>query len=97
MFSSNSWSVAPWLKTPGICGRRPTYQSPSFQYSRRSRIACDIGNLALNKSRSESAGLVRMRGLEPPLPCENMDLNHARLPVPPHPHVDKFIFSVCGT
>ena len=32
------------------------------------------------------ACLVRMRGLEPPLPCENMDLNHARLPIPPHPH-----------
>jgi hypothetical protein len=30
--------------------------------------------------------VVRMRGLEPPLPCENMDLNHARLPIPPHPH-----------
>jgi formate dehydrogenase subunit delta len=29
--------------------------------------------------------LVRMRGLEPPLPCENMNLNHARLPIPPHP------------
>jgi hypothetical protein len=27
-----------------------------------------------------------MKGLEPSLPCENMDLNHARLPVPPHPH-----------
>src|SRR5216684_3144665 len=45
MFSSNSWSVAPWLKTPGTCGRRPTYQSPSFQYSSRNRIACGITNL----------------------------------------------------
>ena len=27
--------------------------------------------------------LVRMRGLEPPRPCEHMDLNHARLPIPP--------------
>src|SRR5580700_3909665 len=31
--------------------------------------------------------LVRMRGLEPPHPCEYMDLNHARLPIPPHPHI----------
>ncbi len=31
--------------------------------------------------------LVRIRGLEPPLPCENMDLNHARLPIPPYPHM----------
>ena len=38
--------------------------------------------------------LVRIRGLEPPLPCENMDLNHARLPIPPYPHmlVGLFIF-----
>ncbi len=28
-----------------------------------------------------------MRGLEPPLPCENVDLNHARLPIPPHPQM----------
>jgi hypothetical protein len=26
---------------------------------------------------------VPKRGLEPPLPCENVDLNHARLPIPP--------------
>src|ERR1700730_15226017 len=45
MFSSNSWSVTPWLKTPGICGRGPTYQSPSCQYSSRNRMACDIENL----------------------------------------------------
>ena len=30
--------------------------------------------------------LVRMKGLEPPHPCGYMDLNHARLPIPPHPH-----------
>ena len=29
--------------------------------------------------------VVRIRGLEPPLPCENVDLNHARLPIPPYP------------
>src|SRR5438046_1204279 len=29
--------------------------------------------------------MVRLRGLEPPPPCEDMDLNHARLPVPPQP------------
>jgi hypothetical protein len=33
-----------------------------------------------------------MRGLEPPLRCEKMDLNHARPPVPPHPHVDELFF-----
>ena len=35
---------------------------------------------------SISVVLVRMRGLEPPRHCWHMNLNHARLPVPPHPH-----------
>jgi hypothetical protein len=26
---------------------------------------------------------VPLEGVEPPLSCENMDLNHARLPIPP--------------
>ncbi len=30
--------------------------------------------------------LVTERGLEPPLPCENCDLNAARLPIPPFGH-----------
>ena len=41
--------------------------------------------------------LVRIRGLEPPLPCENMDLNHARLPIPPYPHkCDRHFYSRGG-
>ncbi len=32
--------------------------------------------------------MVPQKGLEPPLPCENMDLNHARLPIPPLRHSD---------
>src|ERR1035438_7037346 len=31
--------------------------------------------------------LVRMIGLEPTLPCGNWNLNPARLPISPHPHV----------
>lgn len=31
--------------------------------------------------------MVRMRGLEPPRDCSHMDLNHARLPIPPHPQI----------
>lgn len=31
--------------------------------------------------------LVRMRGFEPPRACAHGDLNAARLPIPPHPHV----------
>ena len=30
--------------------------------------------------------LVPKGGLEPPHPCEYMDLNHARLPIPPLRH-----------
>ena len=31
--------------------------------------------------------VVPKRGLEPPHPCEYMDLNHARLPIPPLRHI----------
>jgi hypothetical protein len=31
---------------------------------------------------------VPKKGLEPPHPCEYMDLNHARLPIPPLRHWD---------
>src|ERR1022692_1012525 len=38
--------------------------------------------------------LVRMIGLEPTLPCGNWNLNPARLPISPHPHVyDTFEFT----
>src|SRR5260221_6156292 len=32
--------------------------------------------------------MVPSKGLEPPHPCEYMDLNHARLPIPPRWQVD---------
>ena len=31
--------------------------------------------------------MVRIRGLEPPLPCGNWYLKPARLPIPPYPHI----------
>jgi hypothetical protein len=31
--------------------------------------------------------LVPKKGLEPPHPCEYVDLNHARLPIPPLRHM----------
>ena len=31
--------------------------------------------------------MVPKKGLEPPHPCEYMDLNHARLPIPPLRHL----------
>src|ERR1700722_13889230 len=32
--------------------------------------------------------LVPKKGLEPPHPCEYVDLNHARLPIPPLRHIN---------
>jgi hypothetical protein len=32
------------------------------------------------------SNMVPKKGLEPPHPCEYMDLNHARLPIPPLRH-----------
>ena len=32
-------------------------------------------------------GLVRIRGLEPPPSCLDQNLNLARLPIPPYPHI----------
>ena len=44
---------------------------------------CVPGN---RKERAREEGEeVRVRGLEPPRGCPHMALNHARLPVPPHP------------
>ncbi len=37
--------------------------------------------------------LVPKKGLEPPHPCEYVDLNHARLPIPPLRH---YRFSVAN-
>lgn len=37
------------------------------------------------------AFVVPKRGLEPPHPCEYMDLNHARLPIPPLRHVSRLV------
>ena len=34
----------------------------------------------------DSVTVVPKKGLEPPHPCEYMDLNHARLPIPPLRH-----------
>jgi hypothetical protein len=34
--------------------------------------------------------MVPKKGLEPPHPCGYMDLNHARLPIPPLRQVDYF-------
>ena len=37
----------------------------------------------LKKIKTRENLVVPSKGLEPPHPCEYMDLNHARLPIPP--------------
>jgi hypothetical protein len=52
-------------------------------HQRAEQLPDGIENL---KYRNEIKLLVPRRGLEPPLPCENYDLNVARLPIPPSGH-----------
>ena len=40
----------------------------------------------LRTERQIDKPLVPKKGLEPPHPCEYVDLNHARLPIPPLRH-----------
>src|ERR1043166_10295149 len=43
-----------------------------------------------NRSCLQRIILVPSKGLEPPHPCEYMDLNHARLPIPPRWHLQQY-------
>ncbi len=53
------------------------------------------GNMASHVRMKDCFGMVLLsdlvpkKGLEPPHPCEYMDLNHARLPIPPLRHLEK--------
>ena len=56
-------------------------------------IRTNINGKLLTKS---AVYLVRKKGLEPSRTIVHMNLNHARLPVPPFPHI-KFLPAVfCG-
>ncbi len=60
---------------------RMTPSEKSFSAARETKIpraSCSL--------HGESKLLVPKKGLEPPHPCEYMDLNHARLPIPPLRH-----------
>jgi hypothetical protein len=41
--------------------------------------------------------MVPKRGLEPPHPCEYVDLNHARLPIPPLRHICSVLPATSGS
>ena len=57
-----------------VCGHESEPQ-------RRREPAGEIGSAAKDSGSEEI--LVPSKGLEPPHPCGYMDLNHARLPIPP--------------
>ena len=52
----------------------------------RSRVPSWLRAILGRLLNGERDQLVPERGLEPPLPCENCDLNAARLPIPPFGH-----------
>src|SRR2546423_7232714 len=70
------------LELEALCGREAS--------------ACEPGARSRNPERSEGPQprmtfrfhWVPKKGLEPPHPCGYMDLNHARLPIPPLRQVD---------
>ena len=45
-----------------------------------------VGRVLVDTYETFTEDSVRKRGLEPPHPCGYMNLNHARLPIPPLPH-----------
>ena len=45
-----------------------------------------VGRVLVESLGAITTRTVRKRGLEPPRPCGHMNLNHARLPIPPLPH-----------
>jgi hypothetical protein len=53
--------------------------------SRKTRLRALNSMIGLRTRNSEKP-LVPKKGLEPPHPCEYVDLNHARLPIPPLRH-----------
>ena len=48
-----------------------------------------VGRVLVESLGATTTRTVRKRGLEPPRPCGHMNLNHARLPIPPLPHDKK--------
>jgi hypothetical protein len=63
--------------------------SPSGGGKTKKKLRSAFAACANTKGRDIHRGLllfsVRARGLEPPLSCENKNLNLARLPIPPCP------------
>ena len=52
--------------------------------------SAEVRKVVLDYSKELKIILVPKKGLEPPHPCEYVDLNHARLPIPPLRHSYRF-------
>src|SRR5579863_9974729 len=63
-------------------------KQPTAQAVRQSTRPRTSPKGAKEKTPYDKNLLVPSKGLEPPHPCEYMDLNHARLPIPPRWQVD---------
>src|SRR5712671_4677143 len=70
-----------FLQSYSGCKGRILAQTNLTKLSERQSAAATSGLKRAIKSK-----LVPKKGLEPPHPCEYMDLNHARLPIPPLRH-----------
>ena len=72
------------LGTPTFCrcGSGKTLEIPGIPGTGVTAAQTDTGSL------TTSSFLVPSKGLEPPHRCRYMDLNHARLPIPPRWQVD---------
>ena len=64
---------------------RPTANIPHHGISEKVTRAEDGNTNKKARSEDRAFPLVRKRGIEPPHPCGYMNLNHARLPIPPLP------------
>ena len=74
----------PVIRRTASCASREAAQECS---PRRKPWVHKIEN-EISPEGAKEKSLVPSKGLEPPHPCEYMDLNHARLPIPPRWLVD---------
>ena len=76
-----------WMRVSLVVFSVANHRIPAGQYepvlSALGTARCAPGNR--KKRAGEEGEEVRVRGPEPPRGCPHMALNHARLPVPPHP------------
>ena len=67
-----------------------TYQSEKYQFASQTEGSTLIISIKSKQPIPHGIGcfdLVRVTGLEPAWNCSHMDLNHARLPIPPYPRM----------